>query len=87
MGACASSCCMRCCCYACFLDTYLHVHVRTIKNLKASSDINIAGTNDVYIKCNYMGIIQETRIQKGEKGSVVVDEPLIFENARQHRRR
>jgi len=69
-----------CCCYKCFLYSYLHVYVRDIKNFKVRGDINIAGTNDLYVKLRYQGVIQETKVLKKEKSDAVFDEPLILEH-------
>jgi len=75
------NCLKGCCCYSCFLDSYLHIYVRDIKNFNVKSDINISGTNDLYVRITYQGIIQDTKVLNGEKSTAAFDEAIILENA------
>merc|ERR1712154_655182 len=44
-------------------------------------DMNIAGTVDVAIRIKYQSYVQDSKILKGEKGTMSFKEPLILENA------
>jgi len=52
-----------------------------ISELNVRGDINIAGTNDVFLRCKYGHILQDSKIMKNETGSVAFREPIILENA------
>eukprot|EP01083_Nonionella_stella_P022789 63012_1 len=74
-------CCASCCCMNCIMDSYLHLFLREITKANFKGDINIMGTSDVSIRVKYQSYVQDSKILKGEKGTMSFNEPIILENA------
>ena len=76
--------CMKCEFMDCFTDTYLHLFINETSNIDVVSDINIAGTKDIYLRIKYLHTIQDSKIFKNETQTISFREPIVLENAKPH---
>lgn len=83
---CITSCCSSCICGSCCLNSYLHVYIRSVDNLNKKGDLfsfDKAG-GDLYVRVNYQGQKQSTRILHDSDHDAVFEEGLIINNCYPH---